>query len=132
MLAQGSELLIVRAWHDALNTGDLDRLGALMDENVEFGGPRGTGQGAAQVRDWAKRSGIRLEAYQWFASDGLIVVAQRAHWRDSDTGELGPAQDIASSFHVHDGLIQKVVRYDNLRNALDAAGIEDSADGEVR
>jgi hypothetical protein len=62
----GNETVVVQSWHDALNSGDLDRLVALMRDDVEFGGPRGSGSGAQMVRDWAERSGIHLEPTRWF------------------------------------------------------------------
>jgi mannose-6-phosphate isomerase-like protein (cupin superfamily) len=115
---------IVQAWHDALNNGDLDRLTALMQDDVAFGGPRGEGRGAAEVRDWAERSGIRLEPGQQVARGDTIVVAQRASWLDPATGEPGPPQEIASVFQLRDDLIGRVARYGNLAEALAAVGID--------
>ena len=43
----------VRAWHQALNAGDVDRLVALSSEDVEVGGPRGATRGAQALREWS-------------------------------------------------------------------------------
>lgn len=80
MTAADAHFEIVQAWHDALNTGDLDRLSALMHADVAFGGPRGEGRGAHDVRDWAERSGIRIDPDRWFTKGDWVVVAQRARW----------------------------------------------------
>lgn len=128
MDAQDSGAAVVQAWHDALNTGDLDRLPSLMAADIAFGGPRGEGRGAVEVPDWAQRSGIRLEPERWFEKDGMVIVAQRARWLDPVTGEPGPAQEIASAFQVRDGVIQRVVRYGSLEEALEAVG-NDAAKG---
>lgn len=123
MSSDGTGIAVVQAWHDALNSGNLDQLMELMHDDIEFGGPRGAGRGAALVRDWAERAGIHLEPERWFQGGGEIVVAQRAQWLDRETGELTPPDAIASVFQIRDGLIQCVVRYGSLQEALDAAGI---------
>jgi hypothetical protein len=33
---------VVRAWHEAVNQGDVDALVALSDDDIEVGGPRGS------------------------------------------------------------------------------------------
>lgn len=122
---------IVQAWHDALNSGDLDRLVALMHDEVAFGGPRGEGRGAAEVRKWAERSGIRLEPDQWFAKDDWVVASQRARWPDPETGGLTPPEPIASAFQLANNKVQRVVRYGSLPEALAATGM-DAAHGIAR
>jgi quercetin dioxygenase-like cupin family protein len=118
----------VQAWHDALNGGDLDRLVSLMHDDVAFGGPRGEGRGAHEVRGWAERSGIRLEPDRWFVKDDWVVVAQRARWLDPESGGLTSPDAIASAFEIADGKVQRVVRYGSLPEALAAAGMDTAAD----
>ena len=115
---------IVQAWHDALNGGQLDRLASLMHDDVAFGGPRGEGRGAAVVRDWAERSGIRLETDRWFVNGDWVVVSQRARWPDPEAGGLTAPVVIASAFGLADGKLRRIVRYGNLQDALAAAGME--------
>ena len=122
---QDGDIATLQAWHDALNRGDLGLLLTLMHDDVEFGGPRGSGRGAGMVRDWAERSGIRLIPDRWFRRGDVVVVAHRAQWPDPDTGALTPPDDIASNFEVRDGLVQRVVRYGSLQEALAAAGIDE-------
>ena len=123
---------IIQAWHDALNTRDLGRLVSLMHDDVVFGGPRGEGRGAADVRAWAERSGIRLEPDRWFVNDEWVVVAQRARWPDPDSGGLTAPEPIASAFQFADGTVQRVVRYGSLPEALAAVGMDAAAHGLAR
>lgn len=125
-----TDIAIVQAWHDAVNNGEIDRLAELLDDDVEFGGPRGTGRGASIVRDWARHSGIHLEPNRWFQRDGDVVVEQIATWQLPDAGELTPPSDVSTLFKVRNDLVKRVVRYDSLQEALDAAGLDASA--EVR
>jgi hypothetical protein len=123
-----NETAIVQAWHDALNSGDLDRLVTLMRDDVEFGGPLGSGRGAQMVRDWAERAGIRLEPARWFQQGADVVVTQRARWLSSETRGLGPPQDIASVFQISHGTVQRVVRYRSLPEAFAACGLDESVE----
>lgn len=128
MNAGGSAVDVVRRWHEALNCGDLERLAAVMADDVGFVGPRGAGRGAGLVRDWAERSGIRLVPERWFARDGTVVVGERAAWRSPETGDLSPPSEVASVFHVRDGLVRRVARYDTIAEALGAAGLDESTE----
>lgn len=124
------EIAVVQVWHANLNNGEIDRLMTTMSEDVEFGGPRGAGKGATVVHDWAGRAGIQMLPERWFQGHGAVVVAQQARWRDPETGELGAPIALVSAFWLRDGLIQRVVRYDTLADALTAAGLNEAA--EVR
>jgi mannose-6-phosphate isomerase-like protein (cupin superfamily)/ketosteroid isomerase-like protein len=121
-------IAIVQNWHDALNSGDVDRLATLLADDVEFGGPRGSGHGAAMVVDWARRAGIHLEPRRWFQRDGDVVVVQSARWRAPETGELGDPIDTASVFQIRDGRVLRVARYETLADALAAAGLDESTE----
>ncbi len=121
-----SEIATIAAWHAALNAGDVERLVALSSDDVEVGGPRGSGCGADLLRDWAGRAGIQLEPRRTFWRAGTVVVEQRARWRSAEDGQMGEAQDVASLFRVRDGRVTAVVRYPDLAAALAAAGLEAS------
>jgi ketosteroid isomerase-like protein len=110
-------LAIVLAWHAALNAGDLDRLAALSTPEIELGGPRGASFGVPALRDWAERSGLRLEPGRHEPlADGRLAVEQTARWR-TDSGELSEAQTVASVFRVVDGRVSSVLRYADLSAA---------------
>ena len=72
------ELRAVEAWHEALNSGDADRIVALSQPNVEVGGPRGAGHGAGLLREWVGRANIRLEPRRVFHKADTVVVEQKA------------------------------------------------------
>lgn len=120
------EVRIVRDWHEALNTGDVDRLMALSHPEVEVGGPRGTGQGAELLREWATHASITVEPRRTFHRAGTVVVEGEAQWRDADTGRTTGGQTVGSVFVVEGGRVSRVVRYPNLAGALLAAGLDGS------
>jgi ketosteroid isomerase-like protein len=117
------ELAIVRAWHQALNQGDVDRLVALSRKDIEVGGPRGTTRGAQALREWFGRVGIRLEPRQMFHRQQTVVVEQDAQWHAPGTGEVTGHQVPASIFTVHNEQVTSVVRYPDLASALAATGL---------
>jgi hypothetical protein len=96
---------VVAAWHAALNAGDVDRLAGLSAEDVEVGGPRGSGRGAELVREWFGRANIRLEVVRTELRGRSVLVEQCASW-----GE-GEPQIVASTFLVRDGRVASVIRH---------------------
>ena len=104
---------VVEAWHAALNEGDMDRLVGLSHPDVEFGGPRGVGQGVQLLRE-VDRANVRLDP------DACSDAGARWSWsrpgsgdRRSRGGDRKPT--VASVFAVCDGLVTSLVRYDDLR-----------------
>lgn len=120
------ELRIVEAWHEALNSGELDRLAELSHPEVEVGGPRGTGRGAQLLRDWVDSVNIRLEPRRVFHHADTVVVEQRAQWHSADAGRVISSQTVSSFFVVRDGRVNRVVRYPDIADALDAAHLDES------
>jgi ketosteroid isomerase-like protein len=116
----------VRAWHDAVNAGDVERLVALSSDDVEVGGPRGSGRGARLLQEWFARAGIRLDARLIFRRDRTVVVEQSAAWHMAGSGDSAEPQTIASVFLVEDGRVASVTRYADLASALEAAGLTDA------
>jgi ketosteroid isomerase-like protein len=108
---------IVLAWHAAVNAGDVERLVDLSTEDVEVGGPRGSGRGQQLLREWFARAGVRLEPERVFEHGDSVVVEQRAMWPGS------PPQVVASAFSVRDGKVERVVRYASVSEALQAMGL---------
>lgn len=120
------ELRVVEAWHEALNTGEVDLLAELSHPEVEVGGPRGTGRGAQLLREWADRANIRLEPRRIFHHADTVVVEQWAQWHSTDTGHVIGGQTVGSVFVVRDGQVKRVMRYPALADALDATNLDES------
>ena len=120
------EIRTVRAWHDALNSGDADYLVELSHPEVEVGGPRGTGHGTQLLREWVSRANIRLEPRRVFHRADTVVVEQRAEWRAAATGKVTVSQAVGSVFVVREGRVARVIRYSDLADALDAAHLDES------
>lgn len=121
-----TELATVLAWHSALNDGDVDRLVALSSDDIEVGGPRGSGRGADLLRDWATRAGISLEPARVFQRATTVVVEQRARWLTADDGRPTEPTMVASVFLVAAGRVASVIRHPDLAAALAAAGLDES------
>ena len=111
----------VLAWHAALNAGDLEQLVALSAEDVEVGGPRGSGAGVQLLREWFGRASLRLQPGRVYASGDRVVVEQQAQWPGA------APQLVASQFRVQAGRVASVLRYDSLDAALKAAGLDETA-----
>jgi len=122
-------IAVVAAWHEAVNTGDTVRLGALVTDDVELVGPRGPGSGRALVLEWVERAGIHLEPARFFRQDEHVVVEQRAAWTDTDSGQVGEPQIIASIFAVRNDRVARIARYPDLAAALAAVGFDHAHDG---
>ena len=117
----------VRAWHAAVNAGDLERLVALSSSDIEVAGPRGSGRGEQLLRDWFGRAGVRLEPLQTFSRDNdVVVVEQRATWAAPEGTTASPPRTVASVFSVVDGRVTRVMRYADLASALEASGLSPS------
>jgi ketosteroid isomerase-like protein len=120
-----SEVETVLAWHTALNAGDVHGLLALSAEDVEVGGPRGSGSGAHLLQEWVARAGMRMQPGRLYRRDSSVVVEERAQWR-SDDGQLGDPQSAACVFGVRDGRVIRLLRYPDIAAALAAAGLDES------
>jgi ketosteroid isomerase-like protein len=118
-----SAVVLVAEWHEALNAGDAERLVALVSDEVEVGGPRGSGHGIELLRDWVGRAGIHLEPLRTFHRGDTVVVEQRATWLSPETGQPGEPLVVASIFTIRDGRIHAVMRYDDLETALELSGL---------
>jgi ketosteroid isomerase-like protein len=116
-----SEVRVVRDWHEALNGGDADRLVQLSHPDIEVGGPRGSGRGTRLLKEWMERANIRLEPGRVFHRADTVVVEEKAEWRSPETGEPTGNQTVGSVFAVRDGRLARVMRYDDLADALQAA-----------
>jgi SnoaL-like domain len=115
---------VVGAWHDAVNAGDVERAVALCDDDVEVGGPQGTGSGHDLMRSWLRRSGIRLEPQHGLReSDGHVLVHELARWTTPDAPAQAPTErpvDTWVVFRARSGRLTSVVRYETEEDALRA------------
>jgi len=118
-----AEIQTVIAWHEALNSGDVERLVGLSHPDVEVGGPRGTGHGVQILREWVDRANIHLDLGRIFRDGDTVVVEQAAAWTSTESSSR---QTVTSVFSVHDGLVMSVVRYPGLAEALRAAGLDET------
>lgn len=114
---------LIVAWHDAVRDRDTDMVTALVHDDVEVGGPSGSGRGVDLLIDWVENSGIVLELESFLQRGLTFVVAQVATWPDpdADSGRTEPVA-AASVFTVLGTRICRVLRYDDVDAALDAAG----------
>jgi SnoaL-like domain len=114
---------LVKAWQEAANSQNIDRLAELSAPTIEIVGPRGSGHGHQLLRDWLGRAGLHLTTLRAFVRDNVVVVAQHGVWRSVETGEVTGERDVASRFRVDGQRIIQFARYDNLDVALDEAGL---------
>jgi hypothetical protein len=114
---------VVQAWQEAVNAQDHERLLALSHPEIEIVGPRGTAHGHQILLEWLDRAGLRLTTLRLFARDGTVVAAQRGVWRSPETGTAMGGAEIASWFRVEGGKVVQYARFDQLTDALAAAGL---------
>jgi len=97
-MSEAPVLPVVRAWHEAMNARDTERLVALAHDDVEVAGPRGVGRGTDLLRAWMDRqagqAGLHLEARRYFVRGDTVVVDQLAEWRTAATGEVAEGQEV--------------------------------------
>jgi hypothetical protein len=114
-----SEIATVLAWHDALNSGDLDTLVALSSDDVDIGDVHGAAQGHEALRDWARSWDTTVEPGRMYVHEGVVVVEQRMR-TPSDPESV---TKMASAFRVVDDQVTSVFRHDDLASALAATDL---------
>ncbi|BCO38044.1 nuclear transport factor 2 family protein [Mycobacterium heckeshornense] len=117
-----SEIATVLAWHDALNTGDLDTLVALSSKDIEIGDAHGAGQGHEALRKWAAATKTTAEPGRMYVRDGVVVVEQKISIPDNP-GATGTA---ASAFRVVHDHVTSVFRHNDLASALAATELTEA------
>ena len=116
-----SEIATVLAWHDALNSADLDTLVSLSSDDIEIGDAHGAAQGHAALREWAQRSTADIEVGEIYYHDGVVVVEEKLTSK-TDPADTGTA---ASAFRVVHDHVTSVFRHDDLPTALAATELTD-------
>lgn len=117
---------VARAWQEAANAADVERVVELSDPAIELVGPRGASRGHQVLRDWLGRSGLHLTTIRAFARGNEGVLAQRGVWRSIETGEVTGERDLATRFRVDGQRVTQLARYDSLEAALEDAGLTDA------
>jgi ketosteroid isomerase-like protein len=115
-----SEIATVLAWHDALNSADIDTLLALSSDDIEVGDAHGASQGHAALRKWATGHPPKAEVGKMFVHDGVVVVEQKI------TGSGDSGSSMASAFRVVHDKVTSVFRHDDLAAALAATELTDA------
>lgn len=116
---------IVRLWHEALNSGDTERLAGLVSDDVEIGGPRGTAHGLDVLIDWVGRSQIKMVPTDWYQRGETVVVCQQATWPTED-GTPGIPQKVGTVFVIRDNRIEQIARYPGLAEAFAVTGLAET------
>ena len=117
-----SEIATVLAWHDALNSHDVDTLLDLSTDDVEVGGLQGASQGLPALQHWADTAGVTLTAGRSFVHHGTVVVEEEAEWA-ADPGE---AKTVATAFRVVHDKVASVFRHTDLAEAFESTGLSES------
>lgn len=107
-----SEIATVLAWHDALNSSDVETLVALSSDDIEFGDAQGAAQGHDALRQWATSATVPAETGRMYVHDGVVVVEEQG------TG--------ASAFRVVHDHVTSVFRHDDLASALAATDLTEN------
>ncbi len=117
-----SEIAPVLAWHDALNSQDVDTLLQLSSDDIEVGGPKGASQGLAALREWATNAGITLVPGKMYVHHGVVVVEQTATW----AAEPDKSATLASAFRGVAAPVTSPVRRPAVGAALAGADLSEN------
>ena len=69
-----SEIATVLAWHDALNSSDLDTLVGLSSDDIDVSDAQGAAQGHDALRRWAASLMATAQLGRMYVHDGIVVV----------------------------------------------------------
>ncbi|MGF7124673.1 nuclear transport factor 2 family protein [Rhodococcus sp. TAF43] len=116
-----SEIATVLAWHDALNSSDIDTLLAVSSDDIDIAGEEGAAQGLTVLREWASSSGLTLVPGRMFMHDGVIVVEEQATW----ASQPDQSKTVATAFRVVNDQVTTVFRHDTLEEALEATDLSE-------
>ena len=114
-----SEIATVLAWHDALNSADIETLLRLSSDDIEFGDAHGAAQGHEALRTWAASLAATAQLGRMYVHDGVVVVEQTISGREG-------AVTNASAFRVVRDHVTSVFRHQDLASALAATELTES------
>jgi ketosteroid isomerase-like protein len=115
-----SEIATVLAWHDALNSADLETLVSLSSDDIDIGDAHGAAQGHEALRSWATSQQGTAELGRMYVHDGVVVVEQKVTRPD------GSVRNAASAFRVVHDHVTSVFRHADLASALAATELTES------
>lgn len=116
---------VVQAWQAAANRQDVAGVLARSAPDIVIVGPRGEARGHATLEAWLDRAGLSLTTRQLYARGDSVVAEQRGVWRSPATGKVIGEADVATWFRVAGGRVCFLARYDQLAEALAAAGLSE-------
>ncbi|OBB84081.1 hypothetical protein A5760_09480 [Mycobacterium colombiense] len=116
-----SEIATVLAWHDALDTADIDTLMALSSDDIEIGDAHGAAQGHEALRNWASSHRANTQLGQMYVHDGVVVVEQKL-----GTPDVPGEATNALAFRVVRDHVTSVFRHDSVASALAATELTES------
>lgn len=118
-----SEIATVLAWHDALNSSDLDTLLTLSSDDIDIGDARGAGQGLGALREWASTAGAPLNPGRMFVHGGVVVVEEQAGTAPDATPDATPG---AAAFRVVHDQVTSFFRHADLAAAFAATDLSEA------
>lgn len=110
------------AWHDALNSSDLDTLVALSSDDIEIADTGGAGQGLGALREWASTAGLTLTPGRMFEHDGVVVVEEQR----SVSVRPGDVSTLAAAFRVVSDQVTSVFLHRDLEAAFAATDLTEA------
>ena len=108
-----SEIATVLAWHDALDSRDVDTLMQLSSDDIEIGDAHGAAQGLDALAEWAQRFPVPVAVGRMYVHDGVVVFEQT----------LADGTTAASAFRVVHDHVTSVFRHPDLASALAATDL---------
>lgn len=123
---------VVALWHEALNIKHKTGLAELATKNVKMAGPKGDVEGITRLLEWIDRANITLTPKRYFQSDDTITVEEHAVWHEAETEKEINSAVVASVFVLHNGLIAGIQRFENLKEAFEATGLNERHQAEFK
>lgn len=118
-----SEIATVLAWHDAVNSNDIDTLVALSSDDIVLPtDDDDPDQGLDELREWATSAGVTLRPGRMFVHNGIVVVEENLTW----ASDAENPTDEGMAFRVVDDQVVTVVRHASLEEAFEATGLRES------
>ncbi|NLE79825.1 MAG: nuclear transport factor 2 family protein [Rhodococcus sp.] len=115
-----SAIATVLAWHDAINSNDMDTLLALSADDIVLPtDDDDPDQGLAELREWATSAGVTLEMGRMFEHNGIVVVEDTSTWASDPDNPI----EQAIALRVIDDQVVTVVPHANLEDAFAATGL---------